>query len=741
MVGPAFVALTLLWLSSTTVCAQKAAAYGSSLDSTSYSNVEEFVPQHLSFALGIDFESSSVTGTVTHTFRSLTNGSSILYMDVRGGLSITGEPLFWTDDILDVDGCRALSVGRTAASSVPYEISEPNPNHGKALAVTLPCAVPAGTQFYLAFDYATNPDNEAFNWLTPEQTAGKELPYMYSMCQMNYCRDFAPMMDTPSQKVTYDATIVAPNQFVVLMSANATSTLPHNDTHTITSFNNTIKIPSYLIAIVVGDLETRNLDDRVSIISEPSIVDAAAEEFSQLPEILAIVEDYLTPYIWGTYSIVFMPPSFAWGGMEHPLMTLASPTLITGDKSKVSTAIHEVTHSWFGNDVSCLNWDNFWLNEGMNTFMERKTLALLLGEERAKIEYFTVNISMYNEMLDYGLDHSYSSLFPNIQEDDPENTISLVPYDKGSQFLYYIETLIGEDLMQQMLRQYLVNFSQQAITHRDFEAFYESFLYSNFDNRTAAELIVQTDWDTWVLEPGLAPVPLNFSTDAISQATQLAEEYLTLKGEDSPEEYAIYHDFIAWQQLAFVQTLANSEDTTVDILSRIDSDLNITSSTDPDVKTDWYILGIQRGYQIVMEPCHKWMGEQGRNAHVKPTFLALVESDMCDIGRLWHDEYRSFYTIYISNVVSRILEDCPPLNESGTVNDLVVGAPDGDQITPPADSGTFIDVGADSTTHNRTYAPAANPTMTSSSAISQFGIFSVALGTAVAVFMAVLQNY
>jgi leukotriene-A4 hydrolase len=76
-----------------------------------------------------------------------------------------------------------------------------------------------------------------------------------------------------------------------------------------------------------------------------------------------------------------------------------------------------------GNNVGCQNWDNFWLNEGINTFMERKVLSVLRGENFEKIDYFTGNTSMYfGDMLSYGLDDSYSSVFPDIGDDDPENS-------------------------------------------------------------------------------------------------------------------------------------------------------------------------------------------------------------------------------------------------------------------------------------------------------------------------------
>jgi leukotriene-A4 hydrolase len=113
--------------------------------------------------------------------------------------------------------------------------------------------------------------------------------------------------------------------------------------------------------------------------------------------------------------------------MEHPLVTFASHTLITGDKSKVETAIHELTHSWFGNNVGCQNWDNFWINEGLNTFMERKTLEQLRGVDFAKIEYYNGNITLLGDIEYYGYDNSYSSLFPDIGDDDPENSFSYLP--------------------------------------------------------------------------------------------------------------------------------------------------------------------------------------------------------------------------------------------------------------------------------------------------------------------------
>ena len=97
-------------------------------------------------------------------------------------------------------------------------------------------------------------------------------------------------------------------------------------------------IPSYLLAIAVGNLAEKKIGDeysRSSVISEPGaeFLDYYANELEDLDDLLNTTEQWLTPYIWRNYTILILPPSFPFGGMENPLLTFASPTIIVGDKS------------------------------------------------------------------------------------------------------------------------------------------------------------------------------------------------------------------------------------------------------------------------------------------------------------------------------------------------------------------------------------------------------------------------
>lgn len=142
-----------------------------------------------------------------------------------------------------------------------------------------------------------------------------------------------------------------------------------------------IPVPGYLLAIVSGDLIEQQVGPKTFVITEPQNMDAAARELDELDRTILEMEKYIgVPYIWGVYKIVILPPNFPYGAMENPLLTFASPTIIIGDKSGVSTANHEIAHSWTGNLVTNMNWDNFWLNEGFTVFLERKISKILNGD-------------------------------------------------------------------------------------------------------------------------------------------------------------------------------------------------------------------------------------------------------------------------------------------------------------------------------------------------------------------------
>jgi leukotriene-A4 hydrolase len=297
------------------------------------------------------------------------------------------------------------------------------------------------------------------NWLTKEQTATKELQYLFTQCEPIECRSIAPFQDTPSIKSTYSADVTVQSPYIVKMSANETEPTNNTDGTITYHFNNEIKMPSYLVAIAVGNLRVKNVGPRANVIAEPGAkyLDFYANELKNLSGLLNMTEEYLTPYIWGNYSLLVLPPSFPYGGMENPLLTFASPTIIVGDGSQVYVATHEIAHSWTGNELTCKDWSNMWMNEGFTVFEERKVSERVHGTEFALIEAQLGNVSLWDDMTSFGLDNSFSSLYPNLTDASPDDSFSEVPYEKGFQFITYMESLFDSKLDFENLLRYYIN--------------------------------------------------------------------------------------------------------------------------------------------------------------------------------------------------------------------------------------------------------------------------------------------
>jgi leukotriene-A4 hydrolase len=174
-------------------------------------------------------------------------------------------------------------------------------------------------------------------------------------------------------------------------------------------------MPSYLFAIVVGELQQVKINHRNSVISEPCFVEKCAKEFEDMEKYLAALEKYISAYKWKEFNIVVLPLSFPFGGMENPNLTFLSPSVVVGDKSATSVVIHEMAHSWSGNGVTCQNWECFWLNEGMTVFFENEVYRELFGEEAYELKTVNGMNGLRKAIGVFGDTHSYTSLSPELK--------------------------------------------------------------------------------------------------------------------------------------------------------------------------------------------------------------------------------------------------------------------------------------------------------------------------------------
>lgn len=144
--------------------------------------------------------------------------------------------------------------------------------------------IPVSYSKKLVIDYSTSPNSTALQWLDPEQTCGKIKPYLFTQCQAIHARSLLPCQDTPAVKFTYSAEITTPQGLIALMSALRNDKI--NDKPEVFYYQQNIPIPSYLIALVVGDLHSRAIGPRSKVWSEKEVVEAAEYEFTGVGSVI-----------------------------------------------------------------------------------------------------------------------------------------------------------------------------------------------------------------------------------------------------------------------------------------------------------------------------------------------------------------------------------------------------------------------------------------------------------------------
>ena len=106
------------------------------------------------------------------------------------------------------------------------------------------------------------------------------------------------MQDTLAFKITYDAKITVQQDMTVFMSAVSSPSESTNGNLKTFSFTQDKKIPTYLIAMAVGDITKEQVGSRVSVISEPSEIKKDMYNLKDMQKYLDATEKYLTPYAW-----------------------------------------------------------------------------------------------------------------------------------------------------------------------------------------------------------------------------------------------------------------------------------------------------------------------------------------------------------------------------------------------------------------------------------------------------------
>lgn len=372
-----------------------------------------------------------------------------------------------------------------------------------------------------------------------------------------------------------------------------------------------------------------------------------------MEKFLQVGEEILFEYPLKNYFVVILPPSMPYGGMENPVTTFATPTIVVGDKSAINVVCHEITHSWTGNYLTNSSWEDFWLNEGFTRYIEAKMIQKLYGNDAHKLHLKEGLHNLEGVLKGKSGKGSGCVLIPNIDEhQNPDDVLGITQYEKGHYFLYHIELLMGEENMFKFLRQYLKKREGGNINTREFVIDITDYIKETFDGDKAQEILSKIDWKTWFYDGELPPVLHDTDFEGYRQMNAIYEAYRDGKELENLDSLKSHTGLL----IAFTQQIMLNEDKfDKEKLAKIDADLHISQNKNCEILVGWYYAAIKVGYEQIFEDIYKFLGDVGRMKFVVPLYRALVATNKPKAQELF-DQHKNFYHAICKLMVEKVLK-------------------------------------------------------------------------------------
>lgn len=685
----------------------------------SYANDGEFLITHMDMRLAVNFADKTIEGWVEyslvhaylrdnrkpvsvppHFFNPIT-GNHILLLDHRDMdvLGVYAGGSFDKKSGTLKSGAKGLvfEVGSGAADTLKF---------GKPLEIEVP-----RSQSKIVIHYKTRPSAGALQWLSPAQTYDQTHPFLFSQSQAILARTWIPLQDKPSVRFTYTSEVrvvcgaagaatvgangsrtsakdcigvedlnINPIDFNVVMSAVKLGN-PEGDivlNNKVHRFEQKKPIPSYLMAIAVGSFGYKSLGKNTGVYAEHKLLQKAAWEFADLQKMVDAAGEMFGEYAWGDYNVLVLPPSFPFGGMENPVVTFATPTIMAGDRSLVSLLAHELAHSWSGNLVTNRTWDDFWLNEGFTVYVESRIMERLYGKNYADM-LRVLGKGELDKTLGWMLKEAPedSHLRLHLGDRDPDEGLTDIAYEKGRFFLMMLEQLYGRTAFDEFLNGHFRKYAFGTVTTDlfllDLKAFHEKQLAVSIIELAVSVSQTSVSWNglsplpmwrdfeprvmAWIDGEGL-PVgkvlggaqggennvvkgsPLGGFPQLESKEFERVEQQVSKflwSGEPSHAGSSILCDasvidtsgFTTHHWLHLLRKLHMRADGLPGRLSReemagLDARFHFTQSQNAEIACDWFVLSIQSDYRVAYQAMHDFLLKVGRRKFLMPIYEALL---------------------------------------------------------------------------------------------------------------------
>jgi leukotriene-A4 hydrolase len=583
-------------------------------------------------------ESTVVDTIAVKDLHTLSNADSIdmkhLSLDLEIDLK-TKKLGGWA--IWDIDNNKSISILRLDNNNLKidsvlvdgkyssFSFGEKQEHLGAALLIPI-----EKTTKKVAIKYAASQNATALQWLEASQTTGKKYPFLYTQSESIYARSWVPCPDGPGIRFTYSARVKVPKGMMAVMSANG-NPQQANDSG-IYHFEMDNAIPAYLLALAVGDIRFKQVDERTGVYAEPEMIQKVHYEFADMGKMVVSAEKLYGPYRWGRYDVIVLPPGFPIGGMENPKLTFCTPTVIAGDRSLVNLIAHELAHNWSGNLVTNATWDDIWMNEGFTVYFERRISEAMNDKSYVDMLWELGYQDLEAAVEDFGKDSRKTWLKQDLKGKDADEGLSDIPYEKGALFLCLIEQNVGREKWDAFLKQYFSEHAFQTITTEKFLTYLDKNLLKG-----DSALYKKLNINAWVYGPG---IPSN----APRAAMQRFEQVNMQRSNFLKDNNALGLNTKGWTTHEWLHFLRKMpKPLSITQMNSLDAAFQFTHAQNAEIADLWFIMSLAANYEVAYPAMERFLSVTGRQKFILPLYSEMVKTGKTKMAKDIYQKYRANY--------------------------------------------------------------------------------------------------
>ncbi|XP_059187577.1 aminopeptidase RNPEPL1 [Centropristis striata] len=586
------------------------------VDVASASNFSCFQLRHLHLDLRLNFAVKEMSGWLVLDLVPVQPGVQTLVLDSHPSLLIHS-----------ID-CKVPGAGQEEPVSLTYRV-DPFTDYGSSLNISLPSgAVKPGRLIQITVRYTTT-DGPAIWWLDSELTCGQSRPLVFTQGHSVCNRSFFPCFDTPAVKSTYTATVRVPDGVTVLMSASRSS---YSKQDRVFQFSMESPVPSYLVALVAGELQHVDVGPRSRVWAEPCLLSCAVKKLGgSVERWLGVAEELFGPYLWGRCDIVFLPPSFPIVAMENPCLTFIIASILESSEFLLIDVVHEIAHGWFGNAVTNATWEEMWLSEGLATYAQRRITTEAYGEAFTCLETAVRLDALHRQLRLLGDNNPVSKLQVKFEPGvNPSSLMNLFTYEKGFCFVAYLSELSGDvRRFDCFLRDYISEFKFKSVVAQDLIDFFLDYFPQLKD--AAVSHREGLEFERWL--SGSGPPLYEPDLSAGGALTRPVQDLCDLWRSSAPDLHALTtFDLSAWstfQIVLFLDRMLDLSPLPPDVMSRLSSCYSsLFEGLNAEVQIRWLQMVVRNSFYPELPRVRAFLHKHTSRMYTVPLYDDMVAGVM-----------------------------------------------------------------------------------------------------------------